>query len=210
MAMAMAANQSATARICVFIPLTSRAATSPATICTKNRRRQSICTMTALVRLLLWLRGLRRVPVVRRFSPIGAIRAIGAVVILRCVRRLSLLRRLCCLRGAAVERHREFVGSDENDKSRRDDDEDRQRRLPEIRTRAQHAGRRRHLFEDDVAAHAAAEPARYLALLSQMLGYALPAGEQVAEKAQHGAEVDGEDTCLLYTSPSPRDGLLSR
>ena len=33
---------------------------------------------------------------------------------------------------------------------------------------------------------------------------------RIFDKAEPGEEVKQDDTCLLYTSPSPRDGLLSR
>ena len=40
----------------------------------------------------------------------------------------------------------------------------------------------------------------------------VPSAEEYAEPAAEGEEGTGEEggDCLLYTSPSPRDGLLSR
>ena len=41
--------------------------------------------------------------------------------------------------------------------------------------------------------------------------YSLPAGEQdKLQKKNFNAENENQYSCLLYTSPSPRDGLLSR
>ena len=37
-----------------------------------------------------------------------------------------------------------------------------------------------------------------------------PATEKVCAVISSGSKADVNDACLLYTSPSPRDGLLSR
>ena len=52
-----------------------------------------------------------------------------------------------------------------------------------------------------------------LAIAMMLSVSALAASAQVNYKVQtacHPQDVKHYDTCLLYTSPSPRDGLLSR
>ncbi len=57
--------------------------------------------------------------------------------------------------------------------------------------------RRLQLAQHEIATHRAAEPAGRLTWLIHVLRHALPAGEEIADKPEHGAEIDRHQPGLV-------------
>ena len=198
------ASQSTTARICVFIPLNPARATSSVTLCTKNaattiypRGEGAYCGCSCGCGL-----SLLGFTLARRCS----------VGFLRCYRlsdsspRVAMAPRSLRSMGISLPNCTGDLPVPATCAT-----------MPLLRsprstapparsgTRAQHARLSTFIsFMIDMAAHATAEPARICPCWPEMLGHAPPAGEQIADEAEHRAKVDGHKTRLVLIDRRPR------